>query len=69
MLSSDESDSLDDESDEFGSKSGSSDTYYFHTFSLRSEESVDDAVASNIFAQKGVESKDGRLLSIFMRLN
>ena len=41
MLSLDKSESIDNESDKFGSESGSSGTYYFCDFSLRAEEYVD----------------------------
>ena len=59
FLSSDESDSLDDESEELGSDSGSSGTYSFCAFYL----CFDDYVGSvsvlglDIFAPKGVDSK------------
>ena len=59
VLSSDRPESLDNESDEFGSQSVSSGTYSFRDFSLRAEETVASVFASDIFAPIGVESKGG----------
>ena len=68
MLS-DESELLDDESEELGSESGSSGTWYFFYFFLRDEESVAGVFASDVFAPTGVKYKVGQLLSIFLRSN
>ena len=81
MLLSDESEFIDDKSDKFGSLSGSYSTYYFRDFYLRAEESVAGVFVSEVststgfeskggrndFAPIGVESKGGRLNSIFLR--
>ena len=53
MLS-DESRSLNDNSDEFGSESGSSGPYYFRHFSLRAEESIYGVIAPDAFAPTGI---------------
>ena len=67
FLSSDESDSLNDKSDELGSDSGSSGMYYFCAFSLRFDESVVSVsiLESGVFSPAGVKSKGGRLLALF----
>ena len=69
FLSSDESDSLNDKSDELGSDSGSSGMYYFCAFSLRFDESVVRVLGSDVFAPTGFESKGGRLLELFWSSN
>ena len=58
LLSSDESDPINDESDDDGSDSGSSGTYYFPNFLVvyGSVGSV-NGLGSGIFAPTGVESK------------
>ena len=73
MLSSDESDSLDDESDKIGSDglwsdSRSSVTYYLY---LRFDDSIVgvNVLGSDVFAPTGVKSKSGRLLAVFWRSN
>ena len=60
---------LDNESNELGSKSGSSGTYYFRYFSLHDEESIAGVFASDVFAPTGVESLVGQLFSMFSRSN
>ena len=55
----DESKFLDDESEKFGSESGSSGTYYFCAFTLNAEYSVAGVSASDVFAPIGVKSKGG----------
>ena len=59
LRSSDESDSLDDESDKLGSDCVSSGTYYFHAFSLRFYDSIGSVsvLRYGIFLPTGVESK------------
>ena len=59
LLSLDESDLLNDESDELGSDSGSSGTYSFCAFSLCFDHSVGSVslFGCGIFAPTGVESK------------
>ena len=59
VLPSEESDTLDYESDELGSYSRSSGTYYFHTFSLYFDDSVGSfsVLGSDIFSLTGVEFK------------
>ena len=57
LMSSDESDLIDDDSDYDGSDSGSSGTYYFCTFSFCFEDSVGSvsSLGSGVFAPIGVE--------------
>ena len=57
LLSSDKSGSLDDESGDDGSDSGSSGTYYFRTFSFCFEDSVGSfsSLGSGVFAPIGFE--------------
>ena len=71
FISLDKSDSLDDESENFGSDSGSSCTCYFCDFSLSFDESVVSVsfLGYGIFSPTGVESKGGRLLEFFWRSN
>ena len=59
LLSLDESDSLDDESDDDVSDSGSSGTYYFHALSLRFENCVGSVsgLESVVFVPTALESK------------
>ena len=59
LLSSDGSDSLDDEPDELGSDSESSGTYYFCAFSLYFHDSVGSVsvLGSGVFAPTGVDPK------------
>ena len=61
LLSSDESYSLDDESDELGSDSGYSGTYYVCAFYLHFEKSVGivSFLGYEVFAPTGVNSKGG----------
>ena len=59
LLSSDESDSLDDESEDDGYDSGSSCTYFFYAFSLRFDDSVNSVSGLGyvVFVPKVVDSK------------
>ena len=50
------------ESDKFGSESGSSGMYSFCDFPLRAEEYVSGVFSSAIFAPTGVNSKGGQLI-------
>ena len=61
MLSSDKSDSLDDESDKLGSDSESSGTYYFCAFSLRFDKSIGSGsiLGSDVFVTTRADSKSG----------
>ena len=63
LLLSDESYSLDDESEELGSDSGCSGTYYFCAFSLSFYKSVVGLLGSEIFTQTRVDSKGGIFVS------
>ena len=69
FLSSDKSNSLDDDSDKLGSDSVSSVTYYFCAFSLHFYKSIVSVLGSIVFAPTGVESKVFRLLALFWRSN
>ena len=64
-MPSDESGSLNNDSEKFGSESGSSGTYSFCSFPLFDEESVDDDFASDIFSSSRVKSKSGQIVSKF----
>ena len=59
LLSSDKSDSLDDESNDYGSDSGSSGMYYFPVFYFHFDDSVGrvSVLGSGIFIPIVVESK------------
>ena len=65
LVSSDESDSLHNESDRLGSESVSSGTYSFCTFSLRFDKSVVGVLGSDFFTPIGVDSKDSIFASDF----
>ena len=69
FLSSDESDSLDDESDKLGYESESSVTYSFCYVSLSFYNYVVSILGSDVFAPTGFKSKGGRLLAFFWRSN
>ena len=64
-MSSDESNFL-DESDKLGSDSRSSGTYYFCSFHLRDEESVDGVLGSIVFTPIGVECVSGVFASTIL---
>ena len=59
MLFPEESESIDNESDEFGSESGSSGAYNLRSFSLRAEDLVAGVFTSEMFAPTRIESKVG----------
>ena len=63
FLSLNKSYSLNNESDELGSDSGSSGTYYFCAFSLIFDEFVVSVLGSDVFSPIGFVSKDGIFLS------
>ena len=67
MLS-DESESLDNESDKFGSEFGSSGMYSFFVFPLYAEEPVAGVFVFDIFAPTGVEYIIGIIISILLLL-
>ena len=58
-MSSDESNSLNDESDKLGSESGSSGMYSFRAFSLRFDESVVGVFGSDICSAIGFDPNGG----------
>ena len=69
FLSSDESDSLDDESEKLGYESESSVTYYFCCVSLSFYDSVVSILGSDVFSTTRFKSKGGKLLVFFWRSN